>query len=591
MLMPPTPQSERCPMTIFPRRRLVGPILLAILYLLPVGEARCALVRPYPGYGNFPITVDVAYRWHDGGTLDLEIMIEVCSGHLMYVREVTDLPFQSDLDVTVRLEGSDGVAQEIQEHVVLREMTLEDAVSRERVNNITLALENVTLPSGELDVRVVDRHQERRGARDFREHPRAFSEMHCFWVRPRPPSEFDGFSLGDPLFLRDYEDVDLFGRRILRDIDDHHAVLLEHLHLGRIYGLRQRQLQFACEVYPPDSNRADILSHDGLLVQAVSRELRFAMRDTLRFHDEQKTRLGLGLPVVVFHEIDVELLPPGTYLLSCASLDGKGRPWVAEFDVVWSLGVPRRRGDEEMAIARLLLASDELDEFRGADPVRRIEMLDAFWAPLDPVEETSQNEAWIEFQERISYVRQHLGGFGTEGEMDPRAEVYLRLGTPSRIVFEEVASNESLRTGPGRENWTDFRGFVDPRQELSALSAGDVPSSVQLAEAGNSFDALNQDYGIAGNSELNKGPTTGRFPNSRTDPLIGSSLHRLARHSRGNTFEKEPVSETWLYDQGGFPLFEHAWSDDRPRGFQFVFAPEKSAYELRYVLRSEAESD
>ncbi|MBU0741148.1 GWxTD domain-containing protein [bacterium] len=553
---------------------LVLLLLTATLAALLAGSAGAALVRPYPGYGNFPITVDVAYRWQDDGSLDLEVLVEVRSGHLMFVRAMRELPFQSDLDVAIRLEGLDGSLHELDEHVVIRERTLEDATFQDRVHNLAFLLANVTAPGGDLGVRVVDRHQERRGARGFRDRPNAFSEMHCYWVAPEPPSDFAGFSLGDPLFLRGYRDVDIFGRSILRDVDEARAAMLEHLHLGRLYGLRQRFLQFAYEVYPPDENRADVLTHDGLLVQVVSRELRFSVTDTLAFDDTQRTNLGLGRPVMVFHEIDVESLPPGAYLLSCAPLDGKGRPWVTEFDVVWSMSVPRRRGDEELAVARLLLPPDAVAAFGGADPVGRTDMLDAFWAPLDPEPDTPQNEAWIEFQERIGYVRQHLGGFSLDGSLDPRAEVYLRLGTPSRVVFERDPSNESLRTDPHQDKWTDFKGFVDSYQGMNTISVGGVSPSMSGDKSATS-DMSVQHPG--------RGQTTGRFPGSRTEPLIGTYQHRLARHSRGNTFTQEPVSETWVYAHGGFPLFPHTWSDCVPRGFQFVFLPEKGSYHLLRV--------
>jgi len=566
------------------------PLALAFLFVLLAGAAGAALVRPYPGYGNFPMTVDVAYRWHDDGTLDLDVMVEVRSGHLLFIRPTHDLPFRADLDVTVRLEGVDGAVHEIVRHQVIRELTLENAVSLERVNNFTFTLEDVKSPSGDLGVKVVDRHQERKGPRAWREHPRAFSEMYCYWVAPIPPGEFEGFSLGDPLFLRGYAEVDLMGRRILRNVDDTYATMLRHIHLARQYGLRQQHLQFACEIYPPDAERAAILDHDGLLVQIISRELRFAANDTVVFDDVQKTRLGLGESVIIFHEIDVESLPPGAYLLSLAPLDGKGRPWVTEFDVVWSLGVPRRRGDEELALARLLLDPEQVAVFKGADSVRRQDMMDAFWDPLDPETETPQNEAWIEFQERVGYVRQHLGGFGLDGSMDPRAEVYLRMGTPSRIVFEKDTSNEALRTDPNQDTWTDFRGFVDTRQGVALPTSGGTSPSVSVAKVGSPFDAsTQQSSGQSGGGGLIRGPTTGRFPNSRTGAQMSSKLHRLARYSKGNSGFGEPVSETWFYAHGGFPLFAHAWSDTTPRGFQFGYTADKGAYDLRWTRELEPE--
>ncbi len=555
-------------------------LLLAIL--MTAHPAVSALVRPYPGYGNFPIAVDVAYRWRDDGALDVDVMIEVRSGHLLFVRPTKDLPFQADLDVFIRLEGLDGAVYELTRHQVIREQTVERAASTERVNTFAYTLENVTSPSGDLSVKVVDRHQERRGARGWRENPRAFSEMGCYWVAPRPPAEYGGFSLGDPYFLRDYSEVDLFGRRILHRIEDVYDALHDHLHLARQYGLRQRMLQFACEVHPPAEGRAAILEHEGLRVQVIHRELRFSTEDTLRFDQAQQTRLGLGEPVVVFHQLDVESLPPGAYLLSCAPLDGQGRPWLAEFDVVWSLGVPRRRGDEELALARLLFDPEQVTSFRQGDALLRQDMMDAFWDPLDPAPDTPQNEAWIEFQQRVGYVRQHLGGFGLEGSMDPRAEVYLRLGTPSRIAFETDTSNEAERLGPDQTEWTDFQGFVDTRRDLGAVGGGAPSPSVNATKGSVAFGTSTEAAGLAASAYAARGaPTSGKFPGSMLGPLVGTSMSHLATHSRPNTPGGEPVTETWFYAHGGFPLFAHAWSDSAPRGFQFAFTPRTGEYELR----------
>ena len=554
---------------------------LALLILLAAVPCGAALVRPYPGYGNFPMTVDVAYRWDEDGSLDLDVMVELRSGHLMFVRPVPGLPFQADLDVIVKLEGIDGQVYELTRHQEVHELTLERATSTRRANTFVYTLEDVSSPSGELSVYVTDRHQERRGPRGWREHAQAFSEMSCYWVAPRAPAEFDGFSLGDPFFMIDYSDVDLFGRRILRKRDETYRDIHDHLHLARQYGLRQRYLQFACEVRPPETDREAILDHEGLLMQIVHRELRFSLEDTLQFTESEKTRLTLGEPVIVFHEVDVEHLPPGTFLLSCASLDGKGRPWVAEFDVVWSLGVPRRRGDEELALAKLLFPPEEVSVFQAGDAVRRRDMMDAFWAPLDPEPDTPQNEAWIEFQERVGYVRQHLGGFGLDGSMDPRAEIYLELGTPARIAFEKDASNEADRIGPEQRNWNDFFGFIDTRVGLSSIPAGGKSVAVRMTDGAVAFgvSASQQDLYFSGGSGGQ--PTSGKFPGSMVGPLVGTSHELFIRNSRGNNAEGEPVTETWFYPHCGFPLFENAWSDSVPRGFRFGYEADAAGYELR----------
>jgi GWxTD domain-containing protein len=214
--------------------------------------------------------------------------------------------------------------------------------------------------------------------------------------------------------------------------------------------------------------------------------------------------------------------------------------------------------------------------------VGRLDILDDFWAPLDPTPDTPRNEAWIEFQERVAYVRQHLGGFGPEGELDPRAEVYLTLGTPPRIVFERDPSNESLRDDPDRDAYHDFALFLDSYLDGSRLVSGapDVGGAPSSPAAGARAKFNRADTRVAGPG---RNQETGRFPGSHVFPLEGWYEPRLAGHSRANAFRPEPVAELWIYEHGGFPLFGSAWSDSARRTFHFAYDPRRGRYELREV--------
>ena len=572
--------------------RIPGLAAVAAVVSLAAFSADAALLRPYDGLGSFTTTIDVQPCPAGEDLWDLQVVISVRPGDLIYVREQLELPMRAQLEVSLDLAGADGATYAATQSVELVARSLGAAQDLDRTEHVVVTLPGVGSPGGELTVRVEDLNQERRGVRGFRERPRAFSETHCYWIRPDSPLTADGLALGDPLFLKGYPVRDFLGQRGRHDP----AALLDeardYFDVERLYGLSAGTLQVAFTVYPPAENRAALLHHAGLRLEILSRELRYSRVDTLRLRDDQVTLLGVGRPTLVIAEVDVETLPPGTFLLNCAPL-GPGNGWVAEFDVVWSMGTPRRRGDEELALATLLLDADKLARYRNSDAVGRLDLMNAFWAPLDPEPDTPQNEAWIEFSERAAYVRQFLGGYGQDGSLDPRAAIYLQLGTPNRIAFLDVPAEGTERRDPDKQTLDDFAFFQDTRQTQALPVGGSMSPGAGLDSKGFVSSAHTPSAFLPGNGTLGVGrdeQSTYRFPGSRTFPMSGAYLHYMARHSRGPSRRPEPVLETWTYGHGGFPLCPGRYSDGMPMSFEFFFDPTQGTYVLREV-RNVAEGE
>ena len=162
------------------------------------------------------------------------------------------------------------------------------------------------------------------------------------------------------------------------------------------------------EVEAPEQG-GEAAARDGVYVQVLAKDLAFALRDTISFDAPQIARLARGGTTGVFYELSLKDLPPGAYQLGCAPANGRGRPWVAEFDVIWSAHSLDRHADELQGEGRTVLTGERLDEFEAAGQAEREAMLERFWQERDPDPATPVNEAYLEFRRRVSYVREYLG--------------------------------------------------------------------------------------------------------------------------------------------------------------------------------------
>lgn len=423
-----------------PLRRILVGLVCPFLVLLAAGPAGAGLLRPLEGAGNFLTTVDLLDRYESDGSYSLILLIGVANRELTF--RSADGRLEGELGVAAALEGYDGAGAALETIVALRCDDPEMAGSPTTYQILPLVLPGVRAGSGRLTVTLTDRGRERPGLISRVKRNRwARSEVVGEWVAPETPRAPDGLTLGDPVFLA-RAPIALWRDQGVAAAAAEHSVLTDYLHPNRRYGLEQKNLQLYFEVEAPAGGGA-AAARDGVHLQVLAKDLAFALRDTITFDEAQIARLSRGATTGVFYDLNLRDLPPGAYQLGCAPASGQGRPWVAEFDVIWSAHSLNRFADDLLGEGRTVLTGKRLDEFEAAGQAEREALLERFWQERDPDPATPVNEAFQEFRRRVSYVREHLGGLSRSGAVDPRGAIFLMLGPPDEVSQEVLPLNES----------------------------------------------------------------------------------------------------------------------------------------------------
>jgi len=137
--------------------------------------------------------------------------------------------------------------------------------------------------------------------------------------------------------------------------------------------------------------------------------------------------------------------------------------------------------------ARLIMTSEENKIWKSLpDSSSREEFIEEFWKIRDPDPGTDENEAKLEFEERVRYANMWFGTFNprrgqeSKGEdedksrngwNEERGRVYIVLGPPDVVYFmspdNEMVSHDGSRLRPQAEEWTmeqwiydQYRAFV-----------------------------------------------------------------------------------------------------------------------------------
>lgn len=136
--------------------------------------------------------------------------------------------------------------------------------------------------------------------------------------------------------------------------------------------------------------------------------------------------------------------------------------------------------------ARLIMTDEEIEIYKSlADDASREEFIEEFWKIRDPEPGTEENEAKIEFRERIDYANLWFGTFnprrGREVPQDERAQVgwnedrgriYIVLGPPDVIYFagegDESISYDASRDIVRAEQWT-FEQWIYDRYSIYVI--------------------------------------------------------------------------------------------------------------------------
>lgn len=303
-------------------------------------------------------------------------------------------------------------------------------------------------------------------------------------------------------------------------------------------------------VWPPagGTTRAEDLA--GLRLQVASDDGIFAFNDSIGFDERGRAALTAGRPAFLFYELDVNRLPEGSYRLSLAPRGGQGRGLVSGFSVVWRLGALARHQDLVLGEGFLVFQGEERERFQDASPTERDAMLEAFWQQQNPDPANPVNPVYQEFQTRVAYVQQFLGGFGPQGPKDGRGEVFILLGPPDDTQREPVPLN--------------YRDQDDARIKVYDRFAPDRPGSTAKGAAPEGSQG-NNPYESLGGIPLNS-------PVSR-----GAERDRVKMlYSAGQNFG----FELWKYDNGGKPLFMNRLSN-RGMGQRFLFVDRNGTGEFQ----------
>lgn len=120
-------------------------------------------------------------------------------------------------------------------------------------------------------------------------------------------------------------------------------------------------------------------------------------------------------------------------------------------------GVPLAEEElnEKVAQLRYVASQGEIDAIRNAPTLlERQRRFSDFWAKLDPIAATPQNEAMEEYYGRIEYANTHFRSYST-GWLTDKGRVYVVYGPPDNI------STDPFRTdGRGVETWQYYRRSI-----------------------------------------------------------------------------------------------------------------------------------
>ena len=131
--------------------------------------------------------------------------------------------------------------------------------------------------------------------------------------------------------------------------------------------------------------------------------------------------------------------------------------------------------------ARLIMTGEENKIWKSLpDNASKEEFIDEFWKIRDPDPGTDENEAKLEFEERVRYANMWFGtfnprrGYDSKGEEEEksrtgwneeRGRVYIALGPPDVIYFmspdDETVSHDGSRFRPKAEDWTMEQWIYD----------------------------------------------------------------------------------------------------------------------------------
>jgi GWxTD domain-containing protein len=507
--------------------------IFTLLFLLPARPAE-AILHSLDGGGNFHTSVDVINRWVTEDRLDVLVLVEVANSNIKFAEEGDGL--MARLRIEVELLGPDGTTVTRKRPVRTPILPPEEAASPTLFQTFGVILEDVPYRAGRISVAVYDVNRRRDGLINQAKKRNARSESATDWYAEESPRAPVGVALEDPLFVAHAPFAQWDPDRPESAVGEETGWLQDYVHPSRRYGLEQDRLQLFQPVWPQAGGVTEETLLQGLQVQVVSLDMDYVITDTVLFDRRGVEALKAGRSAGLFYELDVNLLPEGSYRMGIAPLGGRGRAAVKEFDVVWRLEALARHHSQLLGEGRTVFSGSDLARFLASSTAEQERMLDEFWDAHNPDPESTINPAYLEFQYRLAYVRKFFGGFSEMGAEDARGEVFLLLGPADEVQVHKMPMN--------------FRDQDDARIKVFERFAPDRESS--------------ESKGASGSQDINP------YEGSGGIPMPFSRRAEVQRQTAKSSATHNYPFELWKYDSGGNPLFVNRFSN-RGFGQRFLF--------------------
>jgi GWxTD domain-containing protein len=512
-------------------------ILFPVIVFLLSPATAGAILHSLDGGGNFHTSVDVINRWVTEDRLDVLVLVETSNANLKF-EEVED-GLMAKLRIEVELLGPDGTTVFRKRPVRTAVLSPAEAASPTLFQVFGVVLEDVPYRAGRIQVGVYDVNRKRPGILNSAKKNDARSECATDWAAEDGPRAPRGIALEDPLFVAHAPFTEWNPDRADDPAGEETGWLQDYVHPSRRYGLEQDRLQLFQPVWPQPGGVTDEADLAGLQVQIVSLDMEYVITDTVTFDRRGRAALSGGRPAGLFYELDVNLLPEGSYRMGIAPLGGQGRASVKEFNVVWRLEALARHHAQLLGEGRTVFTGRELQDFLAASTAEQERMLDDFWESRNPDPESPVNEAYLEFQYRLAYVKRFFGGFGEHGAEDDRGEVFLLLGPPDEMQLHHMPMN--------------FRDQDDARIKVFERFAPDREGTIAKGSSEGGTQSNISPYQEEGGIPM---PYSRRSEAQRRT-VVGSATHHYP-------------FELWKYDDGGKPLFTNRFSE-KGWGQRFLF--------------------
>lgn len=249
----------------------------------------------------------------------------------------------------------------------------------------------------------------------------------------------------------------------------------------QIYGLRRDTLVALVSALIPVTCRADSIAIR-VGISKVAGDFIDELRATVPIIN-RKAEFTVSFDLVTYGA--------GEYRLEVEAETGDGLAAVSgkDFTVAWELVNWQRSARDLYTEARFVLDAEEYDRFKDLSLGEQEAMLKKAWQKLDPTPETSINENYQKFLERVRYANAQYGTF-ERGVVSDRGNIYVRFGPPDEIVVRPVPKDQSeLVSGMekiGNEYEIVLEGSLgDTDQKIKDLRPRIVSPERQRAARGN----------------------------------------------------------------------------------------------------------